>query len=178
MKKGKKILIGVALVVIIVIIVCLVYFKTTIISKSEVKRIILNDMNLTTSDVYFDDIDLELDKEYYEVDLYYNNQEYTYKINYKTGAIIHTDFKLESTNSENNTNIDNTSYLTLEEVKKIALDYVGIYESNVIFKETKQDYENGILVYDIEFIYKNYEYELEINASNGKIIEYNKELNR
>ncbi len=183
MKTLQKIIISISIIIVVIIIVVLIWFKTNIISKSEVKRIIANDMNASISTIHFDDIDLELSKEYYEVELYYDKKEYSYKINCKTGVIIYTDFKLNSVteDSSNNTIIDNQNnsdnYLTLEQVKAIALNYIGTSEDDVTFKKIVKDYEDGELVYDLELIYNGYIYEFEISSVDGKIIEYDKELN-
>ncbi len=176
MQKGKKIVIGIIIVIAILIIIGVLWFNSVIISKSEVKRIIINDMNIEETDVHFDDIDLELDEGYYSVELYYNNKEYNYKINCQTGAIIHTDFKSDTTDNVP-TNEDN-NYLSLKELETIALNYVGANKDNVTFIKEEKDYDNGELIYDIEFIYNKYEYEFEISAIDGRIIEYSKELNK
>ena len=40
------------------------------------------------------------------------------------------------------------------------------------FIRTETDIDNGVEKYDIEFYYENKEYDYEINAANGEIIEY------
>lgn len=61
--------------------------------------------------------------------------------------------------------------ITLDKAKKIALDDAGLKASQVTFTTAKQDYEDGVNVYEIEFIYNGYEYEYVIKKSNGKILE-------
>ena len=69
-----------------------------------------------------------------------------------------------------------TTNITLEKAKNIALNNAGKTASQVTFVEAKQDYEKGVLVYEIEFVslengvYKEYDYEIE--ASSGKILSY------
>ena len=58
------------------------------------------------------------------------------------------------------------------DAKKIALDKAGLTESDVIFQRTEKDYENGILVYEIEFRQGRTEYTAEISVSDGKIISW------
>ena len=62
------------------------------------------------------------------------------------------------------------SVIGVEAAKSIALKHAGI--SSATFQKTSLDYEDGIRTYDIEFTAGSMEYEYEINAYSGKIIEY------
>lgn len=65
-----------------------------------------------------------------------------------------------------------TDYIGEEKARKIALDHAGVKESEVTELESELDYDDGIMIYEIEFKYKNNDYEFEINAKDGSIIEY------
>ena len=66
--------------------------------------------------------------------------------------------------------------ITLDEAKKIALKQAGISsENSVIFTETSFEYDDGRAEYQIDFIYGTTEYEVEIDATTGAIIEYDVE---
>lgn len=67
---------------------------------------------------------------------------------------------------------NNANQLSEAEAKKIALDKAGLVESDVIFDRTEKDYENGILVYEIEFRKGRTEYKAEISVADGKIISW------
>lgn len=69
-------------------------------------------------------------------------------------------------------NIESTNQISESEAKKIALSKAGLAESDVIFKRTEKDYEDGILVYEIEFRQGKTEYKAEISVSDGKIISW------
>ena len=76
-------------------------------------------------------------------------------------------------NVKNEQSIQQTkSEITEAEAKKIALDKAGLTENDVIFERTEKDYENGILVYEIEFRKGRTEYKAEISVSDGKIISW------
>lgn len=60
----------------------------------------------------------------------------------------------------------------MEAAKKIALAKAGLTEQDGSWKEEKRDREDGLLVYELEFVSGNKEYEFEINAHNGIILEY------
>lgn len=53
---------------------------------------------------------------------------------------------------------------------EIALNHAKLKKSQVRGFECKLDKENGVQVYEVEFEYKGYDYEYEINAVSGKII--------
>ena len=62
--------------------------------------------------------------------------------------------------------------ITLEEAKEIALRNANLNESEVNFINSRLETDNGIKKYDIEFYHENKEYDYEINALDGSIIEY------
>lgn len=64
------------------------------------------------------------------------------------------------------------SYISGDAAKEIALNHAGLSASEVFFKKSKLDREDRIMVYEIEFYYGNWEYEYEINATTGAILEY------
>lgn len=64
-----------------------------------------------------------------------------------------------------------TQGISLDEAKAAALSDAGLPESDVTFKKTKLDHENGIQVYDIKFYTVDTEYDYEINASDGAVLE-------
>lgn len=65
-----------------------------------------------------------------------------------------------------------TNQLSEQDAKKIALDKAGLTESDVVFERTEQDYENGILVYEIEFRQGRTEYSAEISVADGTIVSW------
>ena len=62
--------------------------------------------------------------------------------------------------------------VTIEQAKEIALKHANLTSDKVSFIRTETDIDNGVEKYDIEFYYENKEYDYEINAANGEIIEY------
>jgi len=77
-----------------------------------------------------------------------------------------------NSDSTNNTGSSSASYISLDEAKNIALEYAGLSASNVTFKKAKLDKEHGTMVYEIEFYQGRIEYECEINAVTGTVIEF------
>ena len=63
-----------------------------------------------------------------------------------------------------------------KKAKEIALEHAGYEESEVNFVKSKLDFDDGRYEYEIEFIAEgNLEYDYSINASNGKIVEYDRD---
>lgn len=65
--------------------------------------------------------------------------------------------------------------VTLEEAVNIALKDAGFTAADVNFTKKAQDTDDGVQKYEIEFTNGGYEYEYDINASTGQIIEKSKE---
>ncbi len=159
---------------------------------------------LSASDVsYFEtDMDTENGIMVYEVEFKCNGYEYDYDINALTGDIVKyskekdNDYTAVQTPSENqtqqsndknstgsftdNAQSQNTSQpqakITADKAKEIALSHAEITASDAAFIKAELDYDDGRLIYDIEFVAKNIEYEYEIDADSGKIIDFDKEI--
>ena len=78
-------------------------------------------------------------------------------------------------NAENN-NINNTGDISLDKAKEIALSHAGLSSDQVTFVQANKDFDDGIQKYDIEFYCNGKEYDYEINASNGEIIQYDYDM--
>ncbi len=63
--------------------------------------------------------------------------------------------------------------VSLDGAKAAALKDAGLSESDVTFKKAELDYDHGTQVYDIEFYTSDTEYEYEIDASSGTVLEKN-----
>ncbi len=73
----------------------------------------------------------------------------------------------------NSTTLNNVNNkITIEEAKEIALKHANLTSDVVSFIRTETDIENGTEKYDIEFYHDNKEYDYEINATSGEILEY------
>ena len=85
MKKPFVIILSIVIVIILICISVFIYIKSTYLNENEIKDIILKDTGLTENEIYFDEIDLEMEDNHYDVSIYYNNKEYDYKIDAKNG---------------------------------------------------------------------------------------------
>ena len=67
------------------------------------------------------------------------------------------------------------SYIGVEKAQSIALEHAKLSAADVSKLKTELDAEDGIMVYEVEFTYKNTEYEYDINAKSGAIEKNKKE---
>ena len=162
--------------------------NTSDIGVEKAKEIALRDAGV--SGVTF--VKLKLDTEdgvrVYDIEFYKDNVEYDYEIYAATGQIREKDLDIENytipqnkNNKINNLDDSNTSNkqnnaadIGVERAKSIALKDAGV--SGVTVVKAKLDYENGGRVYDVEFYKGNVEYDYEIDAATGKILEKDRDI--
>lgn len=180
MPKWAKILIGLVAVIVVIVAAFLIYMNTAFISKDEAKEQLANYINVEEDDLYFENVDLEMESNQYEVDFYYNNNEYEAKIDAKEGKIIYTDFIINNTNnnSDNNTIDDTTNTsekeISLEEAKKLALEHIKLKENDVTLVRANEENDDGTMIYEIEYKDATYEYDFDISKT-GEILNYDKD---
>ncbi len=112
----------------------------------------------------------------YEVEFYFVDTEYDYDIDAISGEIISFDRDAEHISIGEASIPDSNELISEQDAKKIALDHAGVAESDVYDFEIELDYDKGVMKYEIEFKSGGYEYEYDIGAINGKILQSNKEL--
>jgi len=148
--------------------------ESAAVTEEEAKEIALSHAGLQAEDVTFIKSGLELDdgKQKYEVEFYSGNTEYDYDIDAASGEILSFDSDIE------NYQVPAAGQNSGEDIgeakaKEIALAKVsGAAESNM---RINQDYDNGILVYEGTIIYNEMEYDFEMKASDGTILEWSSE---
>lgn len=74
--------------------------------------------------------------------------------------------------SSDNGAAENAKTIVLDEAKTAALSHAGLSENDVVFVKAKLENDDGTAEYDIEFTANNVKYEYEIDASDGKVLEF------
>ncbi|WP_314856575.1 PepSY domain-containing protein [Stomatobaculum longum] len=126
----------------------------------------------------------------YDLDFYTATHEYDYEINAQTGAIMDKSVKVNE-HAVRETKPAATAaptaaptavatkaargFIGVDRAKSIALGHAGVSASSVSFSKAKLDDDDGRGVYEIEFYVGNTEYDYEIDAHSGGIIEYDKD---
>ena len=68
-----------------------------------------------------------------------------------------------------------SAYIGVEAAKEAALTHAGVTSGDVVFLEADYDYEDGRMVYEVEFFAGNTEYEYDVDASTGAIVKHGRE---
>ena len=152
------------------------------IGKTKAQEIALNHANISNPDYIEVEFDADDGLIVYEVEFMTSSREYEYEIDATTGKIIYTDYELNDDNynddnynyQNNNSNSNqNSSYISSAKAKQIALNHAKATSSTASRIHVELDRDDN--EYQVEFIYNNYEYDYEINATTGKIIDYDRE---
>ncbi len=68
------------------------------------------------------------------------------------------------------------SYVGEQAAKKAAFEHAGVNAGDVILEKCELDWENGKMVYEVVFYYNGFEYEYDIDATNGSVIAHYREV--
>ncbi len=148
-----------------------------IIDLEEAKSIALEHSGLSENDVVFVETKLDRDngRDEYDIEFTSGSVKYEYEIDAGSGNVL--GFSSESisesrADTETSLSGEGSEQLTVDEAKAIALEHAGFAADQVVFTKSELDYDNGTAEYEIEFKANGLEYEYKINASTGKIIEF------
>lgn len=103
----------------------------------------------------------------YRVEFLVGDTEYDYTVNAVNGAITGWDFDIDWYQGAKETE----TYIGIEKAKELALKDARLAGKSVFFVKTKLDWDDTRAEYDIEFVYGNTEYDYEIDALTGTILE-------
>lgn len=144
------------------------------ITEEEAKKIALDHAGIKAEDATFLKAALDIDdgKEIYEVEFYSGSSQYDYDIDAASGEVLSYDYDAESQNNQagNNATKDDIGE---KKAKEIALAKVkGAGDADI---RIKQEYDDGRLIYEGTIVYQDMEYEFEIDAADGHVIEWSSE---
>lgn len=101
----------------------------------------------------------------YDIEFYTASTHYDYEVNAVSGNIVSAQQKPKNTAPAD-------QVIGEEKAKQIALEHAGVSASKAAFTKVKLDWDDGKQVYEIEFYQKNQEYDYEIDALTGKVLEF------
>lgn len=117
----------------------------------------------------------------YEFEFRSSKAEYEYDIDAVTGGVrafskeVIKSSQSVGTNgpssSNGSNNAANSSYIGVDKAKSIALGDAGLKSSSVTFTTAKLDRDDGRYIYEIDFYTSQKEYDYEIDATSGKILD-------
>ena len=156
------------------------------IGEAKAKTVALERAGVTESELLLYKIGLDTHNGamVYDVEFTTDSYEFDCDVNAKTGEIVKFEKEYNggapAVSAQPNTAQPNTNQtageITVEEAKTIALSHAGLTADAVTFVKAKQDYDDGRLVYEIEFVTTSgngyLEYDYEIEAATGSILSY------
>lgn len=167
------------------------------ISISEAKAIALSNVGVSEEKATFTKAKLD-DDGHYEIDFYTASLEYDFEIDAVSGSILEKDVeardhvKAEANQQKNQvpqapasgqqaqqssskpaSGSSDSAVIGVEAAKSIAVRHAGV--SGASFTKSYLDHDDGIRVYEIEFIAGGFEYDYEINALTGAVLDWDKE---
>lgn len=150
------------------------YADNTLMSLAEAKQIAFEHAQVDVTQVIMDDYELNFDDgvPIYELDFDVGPNEYEYEIHAVTGEVLYFDQDLETTES----NAQVSDSISLDEAKQIAFNHAGVDGTQASFDEEEWDEDDGVPYFSLEFEIGEDEYEYEIHAVTGEILDYDIDL--
>ena len=158
---------------------------TSDISMQQATEVALQDAGFSSSEVESLSGNLDSDDEvrHYDVRFVSQGMEYDYEIKASDGTILEKDREaVEAHSSSQNVSLPaesstmtDSDFISIDEAKSIALQVSGVDASNAVFTEAELNVDDGVHIYEIEFISGDMEYSFEINAMTGSVAEWEKE---
>lgn len=149
--------------------------NTATLTREEALAIALKDAGVAEGDIYQLETDLDWEDDYgvqvYEIEFDCNGQEYQYEINAETGDILKRGLDTDGKGTTTTTG----DTLTQEEAVAIACKDAGVAQDQVSHLRVEQDWDDGVMTYNIEFYNGNTEYDYEIHGTTGQILEQDQE---
>ena len=110
----------------------------------------------------------------YDVDFYSGNAEYDYEIDAATGDIVGYDSEIE--NFDIQAQIQQAGdVISLDQAKEAALKAAGLDAAGVKWIKEEFDRDDGRSVYELECVSGETEYDFEINAADGTVMEQDRD---
>lgn len=161
-----------------------------VMTLDEAKQIALDDAKVNAEDAKFDDQELDEEDEdlLFELEFYVNGYEYEYDVHAITGEIVKSErdhdeeqAEKDQKSKENNTQKEKPSkqqakakknnYISMDRAKQIAFNHAGINGKNARFDDQEFDVDDGVPSYELEFKVNGNEYEYDVHAVSGEILE-------
>lgn len=167
------------------------------IGAERAKTIALESVGVSSAKATFTKVQIDQDdrKPVYDIEFFTTSNEYDFEIDAVSGEILEKKAEVSShpssqpssstataptqqqtQQSSSNPSAAVSDYIGVDRAKNIALEHGGVSAANAVFTKAKLDSDDGIRTYEIEFISGNTEYEYEINAYTGEIMDVSMEM--
>lgn len=195
MKKNLKKSLSLALSLAFVFLLSVSAFAADI-GAERAKSVALKDAGYSLADVLglYAEVDYDNGAKYYDVEFFVLNSdgnvlEYSYEVTAENGKIREKDLDREGRNPVNSSpapkaeaapeSSSSSSDIGVEAAKAAAVKHFNLNPSDVDFLKARKERDDGVYVYDIEFVQGNdVKYSCEVLASNGKVVDADKDVSR
>ena len=126
-------------------------------------------------------LDEENGKAHYDVEFGYNGFEYDYEVAVADGSVLKAEKEAERLKAPEKESApakpepvskeNNNGYISVEDAKQKALDDAGVKAEDAVFLKAYYDSDDIVPHYDVKFEANGYEYEYEVKASDGSVLE-------
>lgn len=161
-KKALSLALSIVLVFSLTIAFAMTITTYAALSIDGAKQIALDDAGLSSSEVFFSEA--KADRQGFDIEFRSGQAEYDYEIS-KDGEIL-------SLSYDSNKRINGSRSLDAEAAKSAALSFVGAKASDV--ERLRSEYDDN--EYEISFTYGEKEYDVNVSAVDGSILEYDYEV--
>lgn len=144
------------------------------ITEEQAKEIAANHAGVAVADLTFHSVSLEEDdgRRVYDVEFYSGSTEYDYEIDAATGDILSYDNDVENFSIPQQQGTATGSYIGEDAAKAAALQRAGLTEDQVRWEKCELDEDDGRFSYELEFSSGQHEYECEVEAFTGEILNF------
>ncbi|HIU64543.1 MAG TPA: PepSY domain-containing protein [Candidatus Avacidaminococcus intestinavium] len=144
------------------------------INSDEAKKIALEHAGVKASEATFVTVELERGgcRSVYEVEFRANNVDYEYEIDAITGAVVSIDNGRHRNHRRQHHSRRNAQHISAGQAREIALQHAGISYSDVGRMKVKREWTDLGMQYEVKFYFNNTAYEYEIDATTGKILDF------
>ena len=151
------------------------------ITEAQAKQIALENAGLSEEQVTFVRSHLDYDDGVmeYEVEFYSGSMEYDYDIDAMTGAIRSMDRDCEFYIPAGGNAADAgaaANGITKDQALEIALRHAGVENADASFTRVKLDFDDGMELFEVEFHVGMTEYNYNIDANTGRIVDFDADI--
>ncbi|MDR3164925.1 MAG: PepSY domain-containing protein [Synergistaceae bacterium] len=144
------------------------------ITLDEAKSIALRDVGLSSEEVTF--IKTASYKKrgvrLYDLEFLNGAAKYCYEINVSNGNIMACYSYMKNSHGSSGNTGNSGTMITSEEAWAIALEHASLSASSLKETKCKLDKDHGKMIYEVEFKTRQMDYEYEIDAYTGEILEW------
>lgn len=150
------------------------------ITLEKAREIALTQAGVNAGDAVFKEREFDFDDgiAVFELEFTAGGIEYDYDIDAQTGKVLKAEHSAADLDDDDNGRggsqtaaSTGSRFISLEKAREIALSHAGVNAANAVFDDKEFDLDDGTPVYELEFAANGREYEYDIHAETGSILE-------